>query len=119
MNAKVLVAGVAIVVMAAGASSAKTHRHSMHHSMHGHSMSEDAYAAPAEPIPYAQMDTYMSSHHMTSGAEESHDMKPMHGMRHGHAMHGHKGKMMKSGMSKDSMSKDAMPSDTAVTPPPS
>jgi hypothetical protein len=52
MNAKVLIAGVAVAVMATGAVSAKTTKHST---------SGGAYAAPSQPIPYGQMDAYMKA----------------------------------------------------------
>ena len=45
MNAKVLIAGVAVAVMATGAVSAKTMKHSA---------SGGSYAAPSQPIPYGQ-----------------------------------------------------------------
>ena len=48
MNAKVLIAGVAVAVMATGAVSAKT-------------MSGGTYAAPSQPIPYDQLDGYMKA----------------------------------------------------------
>ncbi len=48
MNAKVLIAGVAVAVMATGAASAKT-------------MSGGTYAAPSQPIPYSQLDSYMKA----------------------------------------------------------
>jgi hypothetical protein len=54
MNAKLLIASVAIVALAVGGASANTHKK--------HSASTSgAYAAPAQPIPYAQFDTYMSA----------------------------------------------------------
>ena len=53
MNAKVLIAGVAIAVMATGAASAKTMKHKM--------SSGGSYAAPSQPIPYSQMDAYMKA----------------------------------------------------------
>ncbi len=52
MNAKVLIAGVAVAVMATGAASAKTMKHSM---------SGGTYAAPSQPIPYGQLDGYMKA----------------------------------------------------------
>ena len=52
MNAKVLIAGVAVAVMATGAVSAKTMKHST---------SGGSYAAPSQPIPYGQMDAYMKA----------------------------------------------------------
>jgi hypothetical protein len=52
MNAKVLIAGVAVAVMATGAVSAKTMKHST---------SGGAYAAPSQPIPYGQLDGYMKA----------------------------------------------------------
>ncbi len=52
MNAKVLIAGVAVAVMATGAVSAKTMKHST---------SGGSYAAPTQPIPYGQMDSYMKA----------------------------------------------------------
>ena len=55
MNAKVLTAGVAVAVMVAGASSAKTHMSRKHHETGG------SYAAPSQPIPYSQMDAYMKA----------------------------------------------------------
>ncbi len=57
MNAKVLIAGVAIAAMASGAVSAKTMKH--HKTSSG--MSGGSYAAPSQPIPYAQMDSYMKA----------------------------------------------------------
>lgn len=67
MNAKFLVAGIATIALAAtGAQAATHHKHHMmsHRHMHRHMhgmkrMSEGgAYAAPAQPIPYAQLDAY-------------------------------------------------------------
>ena len=57
MNAKVLIAGVAVAVMATGAVSAKTMKH---HKMSS-GMSGGSYAAPSQPIPYSQMDSYMAA----------------------------------------------------------
>jgi hypothetical protein len=54
MNAKLLIAGVAIVALAVGGASANTHKK---HS----AATSGAYAAPAQPIPYAQLDAYMSA----------------------------------------------------------
>ncbi len=54
MNRKLLVMSVTAAVLAAGATSATT----MHKK---HSMSEGGhYAAPSQPIPYAQLDAYLT-----------------------------------------------------------
>lgn len=52
MNAKILIAGVAVAVMVSGVASAKMHRHVM---------TGGAYAAPAQPVPYAQLEAYMKA----------------------------------------------------------
>jgi hypothetical protein len=54
MNAKILIAGVAIAALAAGGASATMHKK--------HSVSSaGAYAEPAQPIPYSQLDAYMKA----------------------------------------------------------
>lgn len=94
MNAKILVTGVAVAVLAAGAAAAQTnpstgsmasgsstggteatsanggsdmgtHHHARHHAHH-HRMAMNErrggeYAAPQNPIPYAQLDQYMKA----------------------------------------------------------
>ena len=52
MNAKILITGVALAVMATGAVSAKTMKNSA---------SGGSYAAPSQPVPYGQMDSYMKA----------------------------------------------------------
>ena len=52
MNAKILIAGVAMAALAAGGASATMHKK---HSAAG------AYAEPAQPIPYSQLDAYMKA----------------------------------------------------------
>lgn len=51
VNTRLLIAGIAIGALAAGGASAHKTRHH-----HGRTM---AYAAPAQPIPYAQLDHYL------------------------------------------------------------
>ena len=80
MNAKILITGVAVAVLAAGAAAAQTAadtgstgaasgssatstHHVRHHASH-HRMAKNeggAYAAPQQPIPYAQLDQYMKA----------------------------------------------------------
>lgn len=84
MNAKILVTGVAVAVLAAGAGAAQTDtssspagapaatsgsdmgaQHSVrHHARHHHMARNErggSYAAPQQPIPYAQLDQYMKA----------------------------------------------------------
>jgi len=49
---RILIAGVAIAALSVGAASAKTH----HHARSSRSMT---YAAPAQPVPYAELDHYL------------------------------------------------------------
>jgi hypothetical protein len=60
MIARLLIAGVAISALAfAGGATAKV-RHHRHHAMaHGTSGVAYTYAAPAQPIPYSDMDHYL------------------------------------------------------------
>lgn len=55
MNAKVLIAGVAVAAMVCGAASARTH------AMHRHASGAMSYAAPSQPIPYGQLDAYLKA----------------------------------------------------------
>ncbi|MEO8813344.1 MAG: hypothetical protein ABI376_10590 [Caulobacteraceae bacterium] len=57
MNTRLLIAGVAIAALAAGAASARTHHHTTRHTMRGPN-----YAAPSQPIPYGQLDAYVGGH---------------------------------------------------------
>jgi hypothetical protein len=90
MNAKMLITGVAVAVLAAGAAASQTDpssgamgssapmgqnaspagdtgstdaapHHAMHHRTHKASGERGAYAAPQQPIPYAQLDDYMKA----------------------------------------------------------
>jgi hypothetical protein len=84
MNAKMLITGAAVAVLAAGAalaqtdpsssamspttgdtaagtSTATTPMHHRRHKMHESKEGAGAYAAPKQPIPYAQLDQYMKS----------------------------------------------------------
>ncbi len=58
MIAKLLVAGVAIGALAASGATAKVH-HSHHATAHGMGGVANTYAAPAQPIPYADVDHYL------------------------------------------------------------
>jgi hypothetical protein len=59
MNRKLLVLSVAALALAATGASAKTHKHH-----HGGRMAEGGkYAAPAQPIPYAELDSYVGGSH--------------------------------------------------------
>jgi hypothetical protein len=51
MNAKVLLAGALIAALAAGAAEGRTHQAT--------AKAGGAYAPPAQPIPYAQLDAYL------------------------------------------------------------
>jgi hypothetical protein len=61
MNRKLLILGVAALALAATGASATGHKHK------GHAASEGGkYAAPAQPIPYTELDSYVGgggSHH--------------------------------------------------------
>jgi hypothetical protein len=56
MKTALLIAGAAVAGMVAGGAAATTHK-----SHRSHTMSSDggAYAAPAQPIPYVQLDSYI------------------------------------------------------------
>ncbi len=56
MNPKLLILGVAAAALAAGGASAATH-HSKKH------MARENYAAPAQPIPYSELDSYVGGSH--------------------------------------------------------
>ncbi len=106
MNAKILIAGAAIVALTAGGASAATHHKKMHKMHKSDDMAASSkYAAPDQPIPYAQMDSYMSSHGMTGddmGATKSSGTKKMskskmhHGKMHHHMKGSASGKAMSS-----------------------
>ena len=55
MNAKILIAGVAVAAMVCGAASARTH------AKHHHASGGVSYAAPSQPIPYSQLDAYVKA----------------------------------------------------------
>ena len=57
MNTGILITGVAIAALVAGGASATVHK-KLHAS---HATSGSMYAPPAQPIPYAQLDTYLHS----------------------------------------------------------
>jgi hypothetical protein len=101
MNAKILIAGVAIVALAAGGASAKTHHKKMHRGHKTEAASESKYAAPDQPIPYAQLDSYIASHGMAGG---DNDKMAKTGRGSGKMRHHH----MKSS--------STMPSDTSAAP---
>lgn len=107
MNAKLLVAGVAIAVMVAGASSAKTG------SMSGN------YAAPADPIPYSQMDTYTAAKPKMNHMSKMHRSKSMamkNGMKSGTDDMGSSGSMSSGSMSNGSMSNGSMSNGSSSMP---
>ena len=54
MNSKILITGAVVAILAAGAASASP-RH------HGDASGRGKYAAPAQPIPYAQLDAYLKA----------------------------------------------------------
>ena len=56
MKPTLLVASVAVAALAAGAASA--HHHRYHHAR-SHHVRSLAYAAPAQPVPYAEVDHYL------------------------------------------------------------
>jgi hypothetical protein len=56
MNRKLLILSVAALAVAATGASATTHKH--------HRMARENYAPPPQPIPYAELDSYVGgSHH--------------------------------------------------------
>ena len=58
MRTGLLFTGVAVAALVAGGASATLHKsHHKHHSMGA----GDMYAAPAQPIPYAQLDSYLAA----------------------------------------------------------
>jgi hypothetical protein len=60
MIARLLIAGAAIGALAlAGGATAKTRHHSHQAMAHGASGTAYTYAAPAQPIPYSDMDRYL------------------------------------------------------------
>jgi len=61
MNTRYLIAGVAVAALMAGGVSATTHRLSHKSRM----IASSEYAAPSQPIPYAQLDSYL--HASSSG----------------------------------------------------
>jgi len=61
MNAKFLIVGVAAIALAASGAAAKTRHHAMRHAKGAMEASGGSYAAPAQPIPYGQMDAYMKA----------------------------------------------------------
>jgi len=111
MNAKILIAGVAIAALAAGGASAKTHHKKMHRGHKTEAASESKYAAPDQPVPYAQLDSYLASHGMAGGDNDKMANMGRHGgkMRHHH---------MKSSSKMPSDTMAAPPSDTTPATPP-
>ena len=61
MIARLLIAGVAIGALAAGGATAKVHHHARHAMAHGTRGAAYTYAAPAQPIPYADLDHYLKA----------------------------------------------------------
>jgi hypothetical protein len=59
MNRNLLIIGAAAAALVATGASAATHKH------HGHAK-RDNYAAPAQPIPYAELDSYVGGSHSSS-----------------------------------------------------
>ena len=119
MNAKVLIAGVAVAVMATGAVSAETMKHSM---------SGGSYAAPSQPIPYGQMDSYMKaspkqraamnangmSADTSATASSGSGMNSSNGMSNGSSSNG---AMSSGATSSTPMNGDAPAQPGAATPP--
>jgi hypothetical protein len=61
MNAKFLIVGVAAIALAASGAQAKSRHHATRHAKGAAEESGGAYAAPAQPIPYGQLDAYMKA----------------------------------------------------------
>ena len=60
MIARLLIAGAAIGALAfAGGATAKVSHHGHHATAHGMTGTANTYAAPAQPIPYSDMDHYL------------------------------------------------------------
>jgi hypothetical protein len=111
MNVKILIAGVAIAALAAGGASAAAHK-KMHKGHKMESASSSKYAAPDQPIPYAQLDSYLASHGMSSS---SGDMDKMAKRGHGAGKMRHHHMKSSSTMPSDT---SAAPSDTTPATPP-
>ena len=126
MNAKILIAGAAIAALAAGGASAGTRHKSMHpHKMHkAVAASESKYAAPDQPIPYAQLDSYLDSHGMKGddmGAMKSsgHMKMPKKSMKHhGKMHHMTKGTSSDAGMATPDNGAMSTPDNGAMATPP-
>ncbi|MDQ2861502.1 MAG: hypothetical protein M3T55_12435 [Pseudomonadota bacterium] len=127
MNAKILIAGAAIAALAAGGASAGTRHKSMHpHKLHKSvAASESKYAAPDQPIPYAQLDSYLDSHGMggsdMGATKSSGHMKKMSkkSMKHHGKMH-HKttGSSSDAGMATPDNGATSAPDNGAMATPP-
>ena len=57
MKPYIVITGAAVVALVAGGASATSHK--SHHK--SHSMSAGMYEAPSQPIPYAQLDSYLAA----------------------------------------------------------
>jgi hypothetical protein len=57
MKTGLLITGAAIAALAAGGASATVHKSRQK----SHAMSANMYAAPSQPIPYAQLDSYLAA----------------------------------------------------------
>ena len=118
MNAKILIAGAAIAALAAGGASAATHHKKMHHKMHKSDdmAASSKYAAPDQPIPYAQLDSYMDSHGMKG--DDMGAMKSSRHMKMSKKSMKHHGKMHHMAKGSSSDTGMAAPDNGAMSNPP-